>query len=294
MLDYPLIAALAAVIREGSFEKAARSLHLSPSAVSQRVKLLEQRLGQVLVVRDSPCRATPAGLQLCRHAEQVSLLERELLASLPPQTGQGRLGNLRLAVNADSLSTWFMPAAIALSDQDWLLDLSLDDQDHTAERLREGDVLAAVTAVADPLPGCRSLALGRMDYLAVATPGFIHRHFANGLQLGALMQAPCLSYNRRDQLQSRWVRQVLEQSPPLPSHWLPSNDVYLAACRSGMGWGMCPRSLVQADLDCGSLQALNPAPLEVPLFWQAAAQSWPLLEPVTRTVEEAARLGLRG
>ena len=292
MLDYPLIAALAAVIREGSFEKAARSLHLSPSAVSQRVKLLEQRLGQILVVRDSPCRATPAGLQLCRHAEQVSLLERELLASLP-QAGQGRPGALRLAVNADSLSTWFMPAAIALADQDWLLDLGMDDQDHTAERLREGDVLAAVTALADPLPGCRSLALGCMDYLAVATPAFIQRHFGGGLSLDALMQAPCLSYDRRDQLQSRWVRQLTGESPPLPHHWLPSNDVYLAACRSGMGWGMCPRSLVQAEVDRGSLQVLAPDRLEVPLFWQAAAQAWALLEPVTRTVLEAARQGLR-
>src|SRR5574343_361292 len=162
MLDYPLISALAAVIREGSFEKGARSLHLSTSAVSQRVKLLEQRLGQVLVIRDSPCRATPAGLQLCRHAEQVALLERELLASLPPQAGQGGLRSLRLAVNADSLSTWFMPGAEALAAGHWLLDLSLDDQDHTAERLREGDVLAAVTALADPLPGCRSLPLGCM------------------------------------------------------------------------------------------------------------------------------------
>ncbi|WP_269632361.1 LysR family transcriptional regulator ArgP [Pelomonas sp. BJYL3] len=292
MLDYPLIAALAAVIREGSFEKAARSLHLSPSAVSQRVKLLEQRLGQVLVVRDSPCRATPAGLQLCRHAEQVSLLERELLASLP-QTGQGRPGHLRLAVNADSLSTWFVPAAIALAGQDWLLDLSMDDQDHTAERLREGDVLAAVTALADALPGCRSLALGCMDYLAVATPAFIARHFGDGLGLGALMQAPCLSYNRRDQLQSRWVRQLTGESPPLPNHWLPSNDVYLAACRSGIGWGMCPRELVRAELDRGSLQALSAEVLEVPLYWQAPAQAWALLEPVTQAVVEAARQGLR-
>jgi len=292
MLDYPLITALAAVIREGSFERAARSLHLSPSAVSQRVKLLEQRLGQVLVVRDTPCRATPAGLQLCRHAEQVALLERELMASLP-QTGRGRPGALRLAVNADSLSTWFIPAAIALSAQDWLLDLSLDDQDHTAERLREGDVLAAVTALAEPLPGCRSLALGCMDYLAVATPAFIARHFGAGLQPGALMQAPCLSYNRRDQLQSRWVRQLTGESPPLPSHWLPSNDVYLAACRSGMGWGMCPRELVQAELDRGSLQALSLDTLEVPLYWQAPAQAWALLEPVTQAVVEAARQGLR-
>lgn len=292
MLDYPLIAALAAVIREGSFEKAARSLHLSPSAVSQRVKLLEQRLGQVLVVRDSPCRATPAGLQLCRHAEQVSLLERELLASLP-QTGQGRPGPLRLAVNADSLSTWFIPAAIALSNQDWLLDLSMDDQDHTAERLREGDVLAAVTALAEALPGCRSLALGCMDYLAVATPAFIARHFGGGLQLGALMQTPCLSYNRRDQLQSRWVRQLTGETPPLPNHWLPSNDVYLAACRNGMGWGMCPRSLVEADLATGRLQPLSPEVLEVPLYWQAPAQAWALLEPVTQAVVAAAARGLR-
>lgn len=169
----------------------------------------------------------------------------------------------------------------------------MDDQDHTAERLREGDVLAAVTALAAPLPGCRSLALGCMDYLAVATPGYIARHFAGGLGTAALMQAPCLSYDRRDQLQSRWVRQVLDESPPLPNHWLPSNDVYLAACRSGMGWGMCPRELVQADLDQGRLQTLGPQVLEVPLFWQAAAQAWPLLEPVTQAVVAAARQGLR-
>lgn len=293
MLDYPLVRALAAVIREGSFEKAARSLHLSTSAISQRVKLLEQRLGQVLVVRDSPCRATPAGLQLCRHAEQVALLERELLASLPPLAAEGGLRSLRLAVNADSLSTWFMPAAEVLSGQRWLLDLSLEDQDHTAERLREGDVLAAVTALADPLPGCRSLPLGCMDYLAVATPAFIHRHFPDGLRAEALSRAPCLSYNRRDQLQTRWVTQVLAAAPPLPSHWLPSNDVYLAACRAGMGWGMCPRSLVQDEVAQGRLQVLDAAPLAVPLFWQATAQSWPLLEPVTQAVLDAARRGLR-
>jgi LysR family transcriptional regulator (chromosome initiation inhibitor) len=107
------------------------------------------------------------------------------------------------------------------------------------------------------------------------------------------MQAPCLSYNRRDQLQSRWVQQVLGESPPLPSHWLPSNDVYLAACRSGMGWGMCPQRLVQPELDSGRLQPVAPEPLEVPLFWQAAGQAWPLLEPVTRAVLAAARQGLR-
>ena len=67
----------------------------------------------------------------------------------------------------------------------------------------------------------------------------------------------------------------------------------LAACRSGIGWGMCPRELVRAELDRGSLQALSAEVLEVPLYWQAPAQAWALLEPVTQAVVEAARQGLR-
>lgn len=49
------LAALAAVIECGSFDAAADRLHVTPSAVSQRIKALESRVGQVLVVRDKPC-----------------------------------------------------------------------------------------------------------------------------------------------------------------------------------------------------------------------------------------------
>ena len=50
MLDYAALSALAAVIEEGSFERAALALHVTPSAVSQRIRLLEERSGSPLVV----------------------------------------------------------------------------------------------------------------------------------------------------------------------------------------------------------------------------------------------------
>src|SRR3990167_1394036 len=183
MLDYPLLAALAAVVREASFERAARALHLTPSAVSQRVKLLEERVGQVLVVRGPPALATPAGLQLCRHVEQVGMLEHDLLQALPSLASDatGRV-TLRLAVNADSLATWFVNAAAAFAEAEpVLLDISLEDQDHTAERLRHADVIAAVTGLATPVQGCRSVSLGAMLYVATASPAFMQRHFAQGV-----------------------------------------------------------------------------------------------------------------
>ncbi|MFY8016875.1 MAG: LysR family transcriptional regulator, partial [Inhella sp.] len=75
-LDYAQLAALASVVSEGSFEAAARALHITPSALSQRIRQLEQRLGGVLVLRGKPCSITPLGEPLLRHAQQVALLEQ--------------------------------------------------------------------------------------------------------------------------------------------------------------------------------------------------------------------------
>ena len=187
MLDYATLNALAAVVREGSFERAARALNVTPSAVSQRVKLLEERIGGALLVRGQPCVATEAGQQLCRHIERVGMLEHELRGALPALgmggDGAGGRVTVRVAVNADSLETWFIAAASAFcaGAPGALLDLIVDDQDHTAERLRTGAVLAAVTALAQPVAGCNSEALGTMHYVAAASPAFVRSHFAKGV-----------------------------------------------------------------------------------------------------------------
>jgi LysR family transcriptional regulator (chromosome initiation inhibitor) len=151
MLDYAQLSALAAVIRTGSFERAAQHLGVTPSATSQRIKLLEERLGGVLAIRGQPCTATEAGQRLCQHAEQVALLESSLQDSLPGLQAGSRPLTLRIAVNADSLATWFITAMSRT--EGYLFDIILDDEDHSAEWLRRGQVAAAVTGHSTPVQG---------------------------------------------------------------------------------------------------------------------------------------------
>ncbi|WP_398497823.1 LysR family transcriptional regulator ArgP [Variovorax sp.] len=295
MLDYAALNALATVVREGSFERAARALNVTPSAVSQRVKLLEERIGGALLVRGQPCVATEAGLQLCRHVERVGMLEHELRDALPV-LGAGEAGErvtVRVAVNADSLATWFVSAAATFSQQHGaLLDLTVDDQDHTAERLRSGAVLAAVTALAQPVAGCNSEALGTMHYVAAASPAFVQSHFAKGVGARTLAQAPSLVFDRKDALQARWVRRICHREVETPRHWLPSPQAFVEAARAGMGWGMHPLSMVAQALRDGSLVELVPGSrLPVPLYWQQARAAPRLLARLGDCVRAASRTG---
>lgn len=296
MLDYSLVAAVAAVVREGSFERAATVLHVTPSAVSQRVKLLEQRLGQLLVVRGQPCTATTAGHALCRHAEQVAMLEAELAANGAPAALEPDAPvTLRVAVNADSLATWFVAAAAAFaSDGRALLDVRLEDQDHTAQQLRDGEVIAAVTALAAPVHGCSSLALGRMGYLATASPGFVQHHFGGtGVDVQTLALAPCLTFNQKDRLQEQWQQAQFGQVVAGRRHWLPASQAFVDAALAGLGWGMNPASLVRGHVDAGRLVELVPGqPLWVSLYWQHARSAAPMLARLTSAVLAAARTTL--
>jgi LysR family transcriptional regulator (chromosome initiation inhibitor) len=292
MLDYALLAALAAVIRTGSFERAAQQLHVTPSAVSQRVKLLEERLGTILVVRGIPCTGTPAGQRLCQHVEQVSLLESELRHELPGIQHAGPPVTVRIAVNADSLATWFV-AAMAQTP-DCLFDLVLDDQEHSADWLRRGEVLAAVTASAKPVQGCDSTPLGALRYIATASPAFVRRYLPEGLDDASLARAPRLTFNSKDRLQTRWTRQAFGTEIASPTHWLPSSQAFIDAALAGLGWGMNPEMLVAGHLRDGRLVALVPdQPLDVPLFWQRSRIASSTLADITRAVLSTARAMLQ-
>jgi LysR family transcriptional regulator (chromosome initiation inhibitor) len=292
MLDYALLAALAAVIRTGSFERAAQQLHVTPSAVSQRVKLLEERLGTILVVRGIPCTGTPAGQRLCQHVEQVSLLESELRHELPGIQHAGPPVTVRIAVNADSLATWFVTAMA--ETRDCLFDLVIDDQEHSADWLRRGEVLAAVTASAKPVQGCDSTPLGALRYIATASPAFVRRHFPEGLDDASLARAPRLTFNSKDRLQMQWTRQAFGTEIASPTHWLPSSQAFIDAALAGLGWGMNPERLIAGHLRDGRLVALVPdQPLDVPLFWQRSRIASSTLADITRAVLSTARAMLQ-
>lgn len=296
MLDYSALSALAAVIREGSFERAALALHVTPSAVSQRIRLLEERVGCALVVRDQPCRATETGRRLCQHVDRVRLLEQELQETLPALAPEG-IGRvvLPIAVNADSLATWFAPTLAAFAaGAPVLVEVAVDDQDHTTEWLRSGAVLAAVTGTARPAAGCNSRPLGAMRYVAAASPAFVARHFAGGVGAGGLAQAPSLVFNTKDELQARWVRRLCHRHVELPRHTLPSPQAFVTAAVVGMGWGMQPHALIASHLQDGSLVELVPnTPLDVPLYWQHARAASALLDGLSRRVATAADRALR-
>ncbi len=295
MLDYASLFALAAVVREGSFERAARALHVTPSAVSQRVRLLEERVGCALVVRGQPCMATETGLRLCRHADRVRLLEHELQEAVPVLDPEG-IARVRLpvAVNADSLATWFAPVVATFAAQaPVLVDVAVDDEGHTSEWLRSGAVLAAVTATARPASGCNSRALGSMRYLATASPDFMARHFAQGVNADSLARAPSLLFSTKDELQSRWVQRLCHRRVELPSHTLPSSQAFVTAAQAGMGWGLQPWPLIRDLLAGGALVELVPdTPLDVPLYWQQARAGSGLLHGLTQAVLAAANASL--
>ncbi len=295
MLDYSSLWALAAVVREGSFERAARSLHVTPSAISQRIRLLEERVGCALVVRGQPCRATQTGRRLCQHVDRVRLLEHELHGELPAIDPEGMTRvRLPIAVNADSLATWFAPAvATFAAAAPVLMEVAVDDEAHTAEWLRSGAVLAAVTATARPATGCNSSPLGAMRYLAVASAALVARHFAHGVGAGSLSLAPSLVFNAKDDLQARWVRRLCHRHVELPRHTLPSTHAFVAAALAGMGWGLHPEAMIAPHLDSGALVELVPgSELQVPLHWQQARAASALLDGLTREVRLAARSAL--
>ncbi|AJE46249.1 LysR family transcriptional regulator ArgP [Celeribacter indicus] len=281
--DYPALSALAAVLRTGSFEAAAAALGVTPSAVSQRVKGLEDRLGTPLVLRASPCRPTETGLRLARHAEDVGLLEAQLARDLgaPPAPAP-----LRLAVNADSLATWFV-AAMA-GHEGPLYRLEIDDQDHSADWLRRGEVVGAVSARETAVAGCDIYPLGALRYLAVATPAFVARHFPDGLTAEAFARAPSLVYDEKDRLQDNWSRRIAGRSVPLPAHRIPSTQGFVDAARAGLGWGLNPAALLADDLARGRLVALSPNPVDIPLYWHVSRLNRAVLAPLTTAVRVAA------
>jgi LysR family transcriptional regulator (chromosome initiation inhibitor) len=294
MLDYPALRAVAAVVQTGSFERAAAMLNVTPSAVSQRIKHLEERLGTGVIVRGSPCVATEKGAWLCRHMETVGMLESELLEQLPDLAGDAdahQRVTISVATNADSLGTWFLDAVAGFTRRSpYLLDLAVDDQDHTAEWLQRGRVLSAVTSLEAPVRGCKRVALGALRYVATASPDFYAWHFAEGVTLRAISAAPALVFNQKDRLQASWVRKTLGKDVALPAHYVPSTQGFVTASLAGIGWGLNPEQLVSDHLAAGRLVELVPGSrMDTPLFWQINRLAADRLEPLTREIVSAAR-----
>jgi len=288
MFDHNHLNALAAVVRHGSFDAAAHVLAVTPSAVSQRIKALEERVGATLLIRSHPVQPTEIGHRLFRHAEEIGLLEHALADELSTQKPDAGPASVRLAVNADSLDTWFIPALSGVAGL--MFDIITDDQDHSAELLRRGEVQAAVTAHGEPIAGCDCTPLGRLRYRATASPDFARTYFAGSLTRDMIGRAPALTFNRKDRLQIKWAEREIGQQVSLLSHHLPSTQGFVTAAIAGIGWGLNPDHLVKGHLTDGRLVDLGRNPvLDVPLFWQENRIVSRALAPLRRAIKTSAR-----
>jgi LysR family transcriptional regulator (chromosome initiation inhibitor) len=297
MTDLPLdqVRTLLAVVDEGTFDAAAAALHVTPSAVSQRVKALEQRTGRVLLLRTKPVRPTDSGAVLVRLARQMARLERDAHAELG-LSGAGEPTRVSVAVNADSLATWFLGALTRVPPETRLcFELRREDEAHTAALLREGTVMAAVTSSPDPVPGCSVRRLGRMRYLPVANPEFAARHLTGPLR-DALPEAPVVVFDRRDDFQDGFVRRLTRGRTEASRrrHFVPTSEGFVEAVAAGLGWGMVPEVQAGPLLRSGRLTVFAPGrEVGLPLYWQQWKLDSPALAAVADAVAAAAAEALR-
>ncbi|NKY84710.1 LysR family transcriptional regulator ArgP [Nocardia veterana] len=287
---------LLAVVDEGTFDAAAAALHLTPSAVSQRIKALEQRTGRVLLMRTKPVRPTESGQAVVRFARQLAALQAATQRELG-MAGESEPISLSIAVNADSLATWFLPALTRVpQDPPVYFDLHREDESHTATLLREGRVMAAVTSLADPITGCTARLLGSARYLPVASPEFVERHLAAGPLPQRLPEAPVIVFDRRDELQDRYVRAVTSgrSGASRLRHCVPTSEGFRDTIAAGLGWGLVPETDAEPLLRSGALRHFAPGQwVDVPLYWQQWKLDVPALAVVAETIGSAAAEFLR-
>ena len=280
--------ALVAIAEHGSFEAAARELHITPSAVSQRIRALEAMAGQVLVSRGAPCRPTPHGERLVRLGRQTRLLYDEASAAL----GAVATVELPVAVNADSLTTWFRDVLATAAGWDGTaIRLQVEDQAYSQRLLRSGDVLAAVTSDPEAVQGCSAEPLGALHYVPAAAAAFAGRWRRGPAPDWAAM--PTVVFGAKDDLQRDMLRRrgVPQLTPVV--HQVPTSADFLEAVRIGLGWGMLPELQARAGLASGELVRLSGDVLDVPLFWQRWRLDSPRLTTLTDAVREAAGRHLR-
>lgn len=291
MLDYKLVEAMAMVILEQGFEKAAHKLHLTQSAISQRIKLLEEQAGQVLLIRETPPRATSAGHRVLKHYMQVKRLEDDLLQFSSPASRE-QFASISIGVNEDSLDLWFFDAIQPfLATEKAVLDLKVDDQEQTHGFLKNGEVVGCISTEDQSMQGCRLTYLGRMNYHLLATPDFAEKWFQNGLELTRLHSAPAVIFSRKDDLHNKMCRRLVGKSLPLlNAFYIPSSKNFFDLIVSGLAYGMVPDLQGMPLLTDGHLIDLAPqCQIPVDLYWHCWNLKSPLLEKLTDTLVRGAK-----
>lgn len=291
MFDRAQLEAFSAVVQHGSFERAATALHVTRGAISQRIKTLEDALSTILLIREKPIVATRKGEILLRHIRVLQTLEDDTIRAISPTPQDRATVPIAIAVNADSLSTWFAPLVAQLLGRFKIaLEIVSDDQDHTFARLAKGEVMGCVSSAPKAIPGLEATPLGAMHYLCVATPEFRQKHFQNGMTIAAVLATPALLFDRKDTLHDQHLEQLFGvKVAQYTRHYLPSPTALLNGICAGLGYAMAPSLRIAPLLETGQLLELTPScKVSVPLYWHHWQMEVPLAQAMTKIITEHA------
>jgi LysR family transcriptional regulator (chromosome initiation inhibitor) len=290
---------LAAIVEEGGFERAAQRLSITQSAISQRLRSLEALVGTVLIVRSRPLRPTPAGQLLLKHTKQMRLLRADLerdLKDLAPSSAGGTRDEERvsIAVNADSIATWALPALGELVRQGLPFEVIADDQDFTQEWLREGSVLGCVTTLKQALRGCKVVPLGAMRYIAIAQPQYARERLPQGLGPHNFRDTTFIAFNRKDDMQAEFVARACGlKRVALDQVFVPSSEGQVRAVLSGWGVSVVPELLVKGLMEQQRLvDVAQGHTVAVQLYWHCWNLESEVLDSLTAALTNAARTAL--
>lgn len=289
LIDYKSLKILLTVIEKNHFERAASSLHMTQSAISQRIKQLEAYYGEPLLIRTQPYQATPLGEKLLSHYKKVALLEATIAQELTDT--QSPL-SFAIAINRDSLETWFKPIFPQLPT-DITLDIFSDDQEITIQYLKKGLVIGAVSTQAKVLSGCHAHYLGIMDYCLVASPSFKKRFFRT-LSKEALLNAPAILFDNKDHLHQHYLKRFFQIKHKPNYHFVPSISCFKEAAIHGLGYGLIPEIDIQKELRSGTLVQLAPKKTwPMPLYWHHFAMENKVLQSFNDLILKLAKKALK-
>lgn len=291
MLDYKLLEALAIVVQEGGFDKAAQRLNLTQSAVSQRIKQLEEQTGQVVIARTTPPRATKTGQQMVKHYLQIKQLEEDLFGSIIPSDNRDFI-SLAIGTNRDCLATWLQQAL-----QDFLkrhkvvLEFRAADQEQTHQLMKDGEVIGCISVKSQAMQGCKLEFLGKMEYWMVATPEFISHWLPTGITEASVAAAPLILFDRKDEMHLKFFRQILERIPSqIPVHYVPSTRTYASFIANGLAYGLLPEQECRPLVASQQLVRLYPEnPVSIELYWHCWNLRSKLLEEFSKHLVSKAK-----
>lgn len=280
-VDYEAIRLIDLIIKEGGVGKAATKLDISQSAVSQRIKVFERSLGELVLMRTVPPRPTALGQKLLTLLHHVSLIEHDLLGK------KGEIIEIPISINMDSLAIWFLSVIKDFLENPLIkFNISVDNENKTLNSLLNGEVVGAISSQSKPIIGGKCDYIGSLDYVLAASPAFAQRYFPRGVTKEALLKAPIISFNKNEDSHQIFLQQFFGIAEGnLLSHVVPSSEAYVQLVLENVACCMIPKQQIALELANNRIINLVPELLQrKKLYWHRYELKSTIMDRLTEAI----------